>query len=167
MIRRGAQVLVAFLFISPLCAAQDLTVAAAADLQFAMQDIVGQFHKQTGKNVRVIYGSSGNFFQQVQNGAPFDMFFSANLDYPKKLEAEGLIEPGSFYKYAKGKIVLWVPNGSKINVNSGLTALLAPGVRKIAIANPQHAPYGQAAIAAMQQAGVYNQVKDKFVLGEN
>src|SRR5215469_2414107 len=167
MIRRGAQVLVAFLFISPLCAAQDLTVAAAADLQFAMQDIVGQFQKQTGKNVRVIYGSSGNFFQQVQNGAPFDMFFSANLDYPQKLEAAGLIEPESYYQYGRGKIVIWVPNGSKINVKSGLKVLLEADVRKIAIANPQHAPYGQAAIAAMQKAGVYEKAKEKFVLGEN
>src|SRR5215467_12974546 len=111
MIRRVIQVLVAFLFVSPFCAAQDLTVAAAADLQFAMQDIVGRFQKQTGKNVRVIYGSSGNFFQQVQHGAPFDVFFSANLDYPKKLEAAGLTEPGSYYQYARGKIVVWVPNG--------------------------------------------------------
>jgi molybdate transport system substrate-binding protein len=167
MVRRVIQVLVALLFISPLCAAQDFTVAAAADLQFAMQDIVGQFQSQTGKNVRVIYGSSGNFFQQVQNGAPFDMFFSANLDYPKKLEAAGLIEPGSYYQYGRGKIVIWVPNGSKINVKSGLTVLLEADVRKIAIANPQHAPYGQAAIAAMQKADVYEKVKEKFVLGEN
>jgi len=167
MIRAVIQVLVAFLFISPWCAAQNLTIAAAADLQFAMHDIVGQFQKQTGKDVRVIYGSSGNFFQQIPNGAPFDVFFSANLDYPKKLEAAGLTEPGSFYQYARGKIVLWVPNDSKINVNSGLPVLLEAGVRKIAIANPQHAPYGQAAIAAMQKAGVYDKVKDKFVLGEN
>jgi molybdate transport system substrate-binding protein len=167
MIRRPVQVVVACLFISPFCAAQDLTLAAAADLQFAMHDIVGQFQSQTGKHVRVIYGSSGNFFQQVQNGAPFDLFFSANLDYPKKLEAAGLTEAGSYYQYARGKIVVWVPNGSKINVRSGLTALLEPNVRKIAVANPLHAPYGQAAIVAMQKAGVYDKVKHKFVLGEN
>jgi len=167
MVRRAIQVLAAFILLSGLCTAQDLTVAAAADLQFAMQDIVGQFQKQTGKQVRVIYGSSGNFFQQLQNGAPFDMFFSANLDYPKKLESAGLVEPGSFYEYAKGEIVLWVPTGSKINVKSGLSVLLEPTVQKIAIANPQHAPYGQAAVAALQTEGIYNKVKDKFVLGEN
>lgn len=167
MIRRVIHVLIAFLFISPLCRAQDLTVAAAADLQSVMQDIVAQFQKQTGKDVRVIYGSSGNFFQQIQNGAPFDVFFSANLDYPKQLVAAGLTEPGSYYQYARGKIVLWAPNGSKINLNSGLTVLLDPSVRKIAIANPQHAPYGQAAIAAIEKAGVYDKVKEKFVLGEN
>src|SRR3984957_636151 len=75
-----------------LCVAQEITVAAAADLQSAMQDVAGHFERETGKKVKVIFGSSGNFFQQIQNGAPFDMFFSANLDYPKRLEAAGLIE---------------------------------------------------------------------------
>jgi molybdate transport system substrate-binding protein len=117
--------------------------------------------------VKVIYGSSGNFFQQIQNGAPFDIFFSANLDYPKKLEAAGLIERSSYYQYARGKIVIWVPKDSKIDLNAGLKALLDPRVKKIAIANPQHAPYGQAAVSAMQKEGIYEKAKDKFVLGEN
>jgi molybdate transport system substrate-binding protein len=153
--------------ISPLCRAQEITVAAAADLQFAMQDVAVRFQKQTGKMIKVTYGSSGNFFQQIQNGAPFDMFFSANLDYPKKLEAAGLIEPGSFYPYADGKIVIWIKNDSKLDLKSGLQVLLDPAVKKIAVANPQHAPYGQAAVAAMQKANIYEKVKDKFVLGEN
>ena len=76
--------------ISRLCLAQEITVAAAADLQFAMQEVASRFQKETGKTVKLIYGSSGNFFQQIQNGAPFDIFFSANLDYPKNLEAAGL-----------------------------------------------------------------------------
>src|SRR5580693_108611 len=92
--------------VSELCVAQEITVAAAADLQFAMQDVAARFQQETGKTVKLIYGSSGNFFQQIQNGAPFDMFFSANLDYPKKLEAAGLIEPGSYYQYAKGNIAI-------------------------------------------------------------
>ncbi len=150
-----------------LCAAQEITVAAAADLQFAMQDVAAQFQQQTGKTVKVTYGSSGNFFQQLQNGAPFDMFFSANLDYPKKLESAGLVEPESYYPYAKGKIVVWVPNDSKINIDSGLKVFLDPGVKRIAIANPLHAPYGQAAVSALQKEGIYDTVKDKFVLGEN
>lgn len=154
-------------FITHLCAAQEITVAAAADLQSAMQDVAARFQRETGKTVKVIYGSSGNFFQQIQNGAPFDMFFSANLDYPKKLEAAGLTEAGSYDQYARGKIVVWVPKDSKINLNSGLASLLDPSVKKIAIANPQHAPYGQAAVAAMQKEGVYDKAKDKFVLGEN
>jgi len=155
------------LLYSQLCSAQEITVAAAADLQSAMQDIAAKFQQDTGKTVKVIYGSSGNFFQQIQNGAPFDVFFSANLDYPKKLDAAGLVESGSYYPYAKGKIVVWVPNESKIDVTSGLKALLDPAVKKIAIANPQHAPYGQAAVAAMKTEGIYEKVADKFVLGEN
>ena len=154
-------------FVSRLCAGQEITVAAAADLQFAMQDVGARFQKETGKTVKLIYGSSGNFFQQIQNGAPFDMFFSANLDYPKKLEASGLTEPGSFYPYARGKIVIWVSTESKLDLNSGLKILLDPSVKKIAVANPQHAPYGQAAVAAMQNENIYEKVKDKFVLGEN
>src|SRR6202795_3471686 len=150
--------------LSQLCTAQEITVAAAADLQFAMYDIAARFQKETGKTVKLIYGSSGNFFQQIQNGAPFDMFFSANLDFPKKLEAAGSTEPGSYYQYAMGKIVLWVPKASTIVLPSGLKALLAPSVKKIAVANPQHAPYGQAAVAAMQKEGIYEKVKDKFVL---
>ena len=159
--------LLAISFISQLSWAQEITVAAAADLQFAMQDVAARFQQQTGKTVKATYGSSGNFFQQIQNGAPFDMFFSANLDYPKKLEAAGLIEPGTFYPYANGKIVIWVKNESKLDLKSGMKVLLDPSVKKIAVANPQHAPYGQAAVAAMQKASIYDKVKDKFVLGEN
>jgi molybdate transport system substrate-binding protein len=154
-------------FVSQLCAAQEIIVAAAADLQFAMEDVAARFQKETGKTVKPIYGSSGNFFQQIQNGAPFDVFFSANLDYPKKLEAAGLTEPGSYYQYARGKIVIWVPKESKLDLSSGLRVLLDPSVKKIAIANPQHAPYGQAALAAMQKENVDEKVKDKFVQGEN
>jgi molybdate transport system substrate-binding protein len=153
--------------ISQRCVSQEISVAAAADLQFAMQDIAGRFQKETGKTVKPIYGSSGNFLQQIQSGAPFDVFFSANLDYPKKLEAGGLTEPGSYYEYARGKIVIWVPSGSKLDLGSGMKALLDPSVKKIAIANPQHAPYGQAAVAAMQREEIYDKLKDKFVLGEN
>jgi molybdate transport system substrate-binding protein len=154
-------------FVSRLCAAQEITIAAAADLQFAMQDMAARFQKETGKTVKLIYGSSGNFFQQIQNGAPFDMFFSANLEYPKKLEAAGLTDPGTYYQYAKGKIVIWVAKDSKLDLSSGLHSLLEPSVKKIAVANPQHAPYGQAAVAAMQKENIYDKVKDKFVLGEN
>ena len=158
---------VAVLCICQLCAAQSITVAAAADLQFAMQDVAAQFQKETGKEVKVIYGSSGNFFQQLQNGAPFDIFFSANLDYPKKLDSAGLTESGSYYEYAKGKIVVWVSKDSTLDLSSGLHSLLNPSIKKIAVANPQHAPYGQAAVAAMQKEGIYDKVKEKFVLGEN
>lgn len=158
---------IAVYFVTGLCAAQDITIAAAADLQFAMEDIANRFQKESGKRIKVIYGSSGNFAQQIQNGAPFDVFLSANLDYPKQLEAAGLTEPGMYYEYATGKIVLWVLQDSKLDLSSGMKALLNPSIRKIAVANPQHAPYGKAAVAAMQKENVYERVRTKFVLGEN
>src|SRR5882757_3073914 len=139
-----------------LCTAQEITVAAAADLQFVMQDVAARFQKETGKTVKLTYGSSGNFFQQLQNGAPFDMFFSANLDFARKLEAAGLTEPGTFYQYATGKIVVWVPSDSKLDLSAGPQSLLNPAIKKIAIANPQHAPYGQAAVAAMKKENIYD-----------
>ena len=147
--------------------AQEIKVAAAADLQFALQDIAARFEKESGMTVKLTFGSSGNFFAQIQNGAPFDVFFSANLDYPRKLEAAGLTEPGSYYEYATGKIAVWVPNDSKLDVSSGLQGLLKPEIKKIAIANPQHAPYGQAAVSALKREGIYDKVSKNFVLGEN
>jgi len=147
--------------------AGELTVAAAADLTFAFKDAAAKFQQKTGNPVRVSYGSSGNFFSQIKNGAPYDIFFSADVDYPRKLEAAGLTEPGSIYEYAAGRIVIWVPSTSRLVIDRGLQVLLDPDIHKIAIANPQHAPYGRAAVAAMRHAGVYDQVKNKLVLGEN
>ena len=159
--------LASVIFAGCLASAQEITVAAAADLQFAFQDVSARFQKETGHNVKLTFGSSGNFFAQIQNGAPFDIFFSADIDYPRKLEAAGLIEPGTLYPYATGNIVLWTPKASVLDLNRGLQILLDPSVKKIAIANPQHAPYGRAAVAALQHAGIYDKVADKFVLGEN
>ena len=147
--------------------AGELKVAAASDLTFAFKDVGARFEKQTGNSLKLTYGSSGNFFAQIQNGAPFDLFFSADVSYPQKLEAAGLTEPGTIYDYATGKLVIWVPNASKLDLSRGLSVLLDPSIRKIAVANPQHAPYGAAAVAALHHAGIYDQVKDKFVLGEN
>lgn len=147
---------------------QEIRVAAAADLKFAMQDVAAQFEKKTGTKVGVTYGSSGNFFSQLQNGAPFDLFFSADIDYPRKLEAASIAEPGTLYEYAIGRIAIWMPVDAKVDVASlGWTALLDASVQKIAIANPAHAPYGRAAVAALQKAGIYEQVKLKLVYGEN
>jgi molybdate transport system substrate-binding protein len=147
--------------------AAEIKIAAASDLTFAFKDVAAQFEKQTGISIKLTFGSSGNFFAQIQNGAPFDLFFSADVGYPKKLEAAGLTEPGTIYEYASGKLVMWVPSPSKLDLSRGLATLLDPSIRKIAIANPQHAPYGTAAVAAMRHAGVYNNVKSKLVLGEN
>jgi molybdate transport system substrate-binding protein len=166
-LRKLAVVIVLIAVSAGFACAQDLTVAAAADLQFAMQDVAARFQKDSGKQVKVIYGSSGAFTQQIQNGAPFDLFFSANLDYPNQLEAANLIESGSTYQYATGKLVLWAPNASPVDLGPGLRALLNPAVKKVAIANPEHAPYGKAAVAAMQTEKLYDKVKDKLVLGEN
>jgi|SRR6266481_4066622 molybdate transport system substrate-binding protein len=146
----------------------DIRVAAAADLQFAMQDVAAQFERQTGTKVDVTYGSSGNFFSQMQNGAPFDLFFSADIDYPRKLEATAIAEPGTLYEYAVGRIAIWLPADASVDVaRLGWKALLDPSVKNIAIANPEHAPYGRAAVAALQKAGVYERVKPKLVYGEN
>ena len=147
--------------------AQEITVAAAADLQFAFQDVAARFEKQTGGHVKLVFGSSGNFFAQIENGAPFDVFCSADISYPQRLESAGLTEPGSLYRYATGRIVLWVPKASPLDLGRGMGVLLDPAVHKIAIANPEHAPYGRAAVAALRQEKIYEQVANKLVLGEN
>ena len=104
--------------------AQEITVAAASDLQSVFPAVAAQFQKETGRTVRLTFGSSGNFFAQLQNGAPFDVFFSADIDYPRQLEAAGLTEPGTLYEYATGRIVLWTRKSSGIDVKRGLQALL-------------------------------------------
>src|SRR6202795_1371519 len=165
---RQIVVLLVVLLMTWSARAQAVKVAAAADLKFAMTELASQFEKQSGAKLNVTYGSSGNFLTQIQNGAPFDLFFSADSEYPKKLEAAGLAEPGTLREYAVGHIVIWTPNDSGINAaNAGWNSLRAQRVKKIAIANTEHAPYGRAAVAAMKKAGVYEQVKDKLVYGEN
>ena len=166
--RRLFEVVFALLFLSGVASAQDVKIAAAADLKFAMADMQPQFEKQGGAKLEVSYGSSGNFLTQIQNGAPFDLFFSADSEYPKKLESAGLTEPGTLYQYAVGRIVIWTLADSGIDVaKDGWKALLDERVKKIAVANPEHAPYGKAAVAALKKAGIYEQVKAKLVYGEN
>ena len=148
--------------------AAEITVAAASDLNFAFKEIVAGFEKKTGNTIKLSLGSSGNFYAQLSNGAPFDLFFSADIGYPKKLEDAGLTESGTLYMYAVGRIVIWVPKGSPIDVGTlGSKALQHPSVKKIAIANPKHAPYGRAAVAAMEHYKVYEALKNKLVMGEN
>src|SRR5208337_4646186 len=115
--------------------AAEIKIAAASDLTFAFKDVAAQFEKQTGNSIKLSFGSSGNFFAQMQNGAPFDLFFSADIGYPKKLEAAGLTEPGTMYEYAVGKIVLWVLKPSTIDLSKGLPILTDAQIRKIAIAD--------------------------------
>jgi len=148
--------------------AQEIRVAAAADLKFALDELDAQYEKQAGKKIDVSYGSSGNFFAQIQNGAPFDLLLSADIEYPRKLAAAGLAEPGTLYEYAVGRIVIWMPADARADLAKlGWKALLEPGVERIAIANPEHAPYGRAAVAALRNAGVYEQVRRRLVYGEN
>ena len=146
---------------------QELTVAAAADLRPALEEISAKFKGESGTSLHISYGSSGNFFQQLQNGAPFDVFLSANIDYPKKLEQGGMVASGTYYEFARGSIVLMVPYDSKIDLTEGLHGLLTPAVKKVAIANPSHAPYGQAAVAAIKTVGIYDWVAPHLVMGEN
>lgn len=147
--------------------AEDITIAAASDLNFVFRELVTEYEKSTGDRVRLSLGSSGNFYAQIQNGAPFDLYFSADIAYPRKLEEAGLTVPGSLYPYAIGRIVLWAGKDSRLDLSKGLEILREPTIKKIAIANPKHAPYGRAAVAAMEHAQVYDRVKDKLVLGEN
>ena len=145
-----------------------LAIAAAADLRFALDDLVKDFEKKyPATKIYVSYGSSGNFFAQFQNGAPFDLFFSADIEYPRKLAEKGLGADDVFL-YAIGSIVVWVPKDSPVAVDKlGIKALLEPSIRKIAVANPEHAPYGRAAVAALEVLNVYDQVASRLVYGEN
>ncbi len=154
-----------------LCAsafAQEITVAAAADLTAALPEIAAKYKSRTGQEVKLTFGASGNLTTQICNGAPFDIFFSADEGYPKQLIDAGLADKNTLYRYAVGRLVLWVPNDSPLDLSKlGMQALLDPAVKKISIANPQHAPYGRAAEAALRHFGIYDQISSRLVLGEN
>jgi len=167
MLRVMLALILAIVGSGQLAAAEELTIAAASDLNFAFKDLVAEFEKSSGHRVKLTLGSSGNFYAQIQNGAPFDLYFSADIGYPKKLEEAGLTLPGSLYRYAVGRIVLWTGNKSTFDVSRGIDLLRQPNIKKIAIANPKHAPYGRAAVSAMEHYNVYNLVKDRLILGEN
>ena len=133
--------------------AEEIAIAAASDLNFAIKDLITEYEKATGNHVKLSLGSSGNFYAQIQNGAPFDVYFSADIGYPKKLEEAGLTVPGSLYRYAVGRIVLWTNNASARDVSKGLELLRDPAVKKIAIANPKHVGLLQPSSAAEYQNG--------------
>jgi molybdate transport system substrate-binding protein len=151
-----------------IAAAQEIIVAAAADMNAALPKLVEGYTKETGQTVKLSFGSSGNLANQIRNGAPFDVFFSADEEYPRQLIAEGLASKDTLCRYAIGRLVLWVPGDSTLNLSKlGIKVLLEPSVKKIAIANPAHAPYGRAAEAALRHFGIYDQISDRLVLGEN
>jgi molybdate transport system substrate-binding protein len=148
--------------------AEEIHVAAAWDLNFPIKEIVRDFQQKTGHRVDVTLGSSGNFYAQIRNGAPFDVFLSADLNYPMQLEKSGYAVAGSTFVYGLGQIALWISNRSSLDLEKlGMRALLDSSVKKIAIANPEHAPYGRAAVAAMERAKIHESLKSRLVLGEN
>jgi len=170
MTRRGLIVLALALCAPRAAAAQpataSLVVYAAADLDRAFREIKPLFERTTGARVTLVMGSTGNLAKQIEHGAPADVFFAANESFVDELRAAGAIIPQTRTLYAQGRIVLAVPAKSAIAVRE-LGDLLKPEVRRVAIANPAHAPYGQAAKEALERAGVWEKVKPKLVYGEN
>jgi molybdate transport system substrate-binding protein len=147
---------------------REITVAAAADLSTALQEIAADFEKHSGITVKLSFGASGALTRQIQNGAPFDIFFSADMDYPRQLIAGGQADGMTLYRYAVGRLVLWAPKDSPLDLeHKGMDVLLDSSVKKISIANPQHAPYGRAAVAALKHYELYEKLEDRLVLGEN
>jgi molybdate transport system substrate-binding protein len=147
--------------------AEELAVAAASALNFAMKEVTVKFEAASGAKVNLSFGSSGNLYSQIRNDAPFDLYFSSDMGYPKKLEEAGLTAPGTLYRYAVGRLVFWVPKTSPIHIEKGADVLRNSGIGKVSIANPKHAPFGRLAVSAMHHFQIYEVVKDKLVMAEN
>ena len=146
-----------------------LSVSAASDLRFVMQELTTAFEKKHPKvKLKMTFSSSGNAAAQILQNAPFDLFFSADGSYILELEKRSKIDPSDVFVYAIGKLVVWGPTGLSLDFKTkGLRALLDPRIHKIAVANPSHAPYGRAAVSALQNAGIYSGVSAKLVYAEN
>ena len=144
-----------------------LRVAAASDLRDALTALAVAHKQAGGTRIETTFGSSGKLAAQIANGAPFDAFFSADASYTRDLEARGLVRHGSRFAYGVGRLALWTSAASGVDVSRGLAALDDPRVRRIAIANPAHAPYGRAAEAALRHAGAWEPARPRLVLGEN
>lgn len=157
--------LLAFIFLTSCARAQErILIAAASDLKFALDSIVLIFKNANSGSVEVSYGSSGKLSEQISNGAPFHIFFSADIHYPRMLEAKGFTS-SDVYPYGIGRLVVW---SKKMDpVGEGMRSLLSPSVRKIAMANPAHAPYGKRAEEALTYFNIIEAVKSKLVYGEN
>ncbi len=145
-----------------------VAIAAASDLKFALEEVLAAFkQKHPEITVTTSYGSSGNFYAQLVNRAPFDLYLSADIQYPNKLAQQNLTLPGSQFTYAVGHLVVWVPSASPIDLSLGIRALLDSSAQKVAIANPEYAPYGRAAVAALTNSGIYQQLKPRLIYGDN
>ena len=157
--------LLAGLLLAGAASAGQLTVAAAADLKFALDEIVAAYQRVHPQDrIQVVYGSSGKFHTQIQQGAPYDLYFSADIAYPQALVRDGHAL-GPVRPYAFGRIVLWSRTRDASRMT--LASLADPAIRRIAIANPKHAPYGKRAEEALRAAGLWQQVQPKLVFGEN
>ena len=152
---------------TPIASASgELTVAAASDLRPPFEELGREFESATKTKVVFVFGSTGLLMRQIENGAPFDLFAAANVSYIDQLEQKGLIIPDSKAIYARGRITLWTTNESPVRLQ-GIADLARPEVQRIAIANPDHAPYGLAAKQALQSAGIWDRVQPKLVYGDN
>ena len=152
------------IFSSDYAFAEDITVAVAANVQYTFEELKAEFQKETGINVKQIIGSSGKFTTQIENGAPFDIFLSADMSYPQTLEKEGLTY-NSARIYAYGTLVLWTM--TDVDLSKGIEAVGDPLVKKVAMASPNTAPYGRQAVNALKHYNLYGQVHDKLVYGES
>jgi molybdate transport system substrate-binding protein len=144
----------------------ELIVAAASDLTSAFEEIGREFEADHKTKVVFVFGSTGMLTRQIENGAPMDLFAAANVAYVEQLEQKGLIVPGTKAIYARGRITMWTRGDSALLIRT-ISDLVSPEVRRIAIANPDHAPYGLAAQQALQSAGIWDTVKPKLVYGDN
>ncbi len=163
----AAAALLAFSFPMRSAPNETLSIAAAADLVFCLDALDAEFKKtHPDADLKVASGSSGNFFAQIQNGAPFDVFLSADLKYPRNLVAANLADGTTLTPYALGRIVLWTTQPD-VDVSGGLSSLTNARIKKVAIANPEHAPYGLAAKAALEHEKLWEALQGKLVMGEN
>jgi len=165
-LRRIVLLALFFAFALTACAQQTLRVAAAADLQPVLPPILAQFTAQTGIGTSASYKSSATLATSIINGAPFDLFLAADLSFPQRVIDAGLAEESSPVPYARGTLVLWTRNDTEFHQLS-MDSLRDPALKTLAVANPQHAPYGRAAEAALQHLGLYDTLKPKLVIAEN
>lgn len=155
------------IFIFSKIFALEVNVYAASDLIFVFEEIQKEYEKNyPNDKIKIIFGSSGKGYNQILNGAPYDLIFSANMEYIYKLKEKGFLI-SEIKTYGIGRIVLWKKKENKINLNKGIFILLERDIQKIAIANWEHAPYGLAAKECLEFYGIYNKLKNKLVLGEN
>lgn len=156
--------IVAVLILSGAGRAQHLRIAVAANAQFVAKALAVEFKRETGIEAQLVVGASGKFTTQIEQGAPFDVFLSADLKYPQELYSKYLTTAPA-KEYAYGKLVLW--SLKEVNISKGLHALNSTAINKVAIANPQLAPYGEAALQALTRLKLLAQVQPKIVYGES